>query len=337
MDSGRDITSLSKEDLDLQTKRLSSQKEMQGVMDNLANSSSALKTGFSDMFEPIAAFVMPVLNDLFTILNAVLLPIFRVIGLAFKMVFKPLKAVYDVISAIVMPLVAIGSAISDALLTPFEAAADALDPLFLKIGEFKEVMMKFAQPIIGVISSIGKIFGSLVGGAIGFFINFLVKGFGLIYDVISFIGDTINKYIVEPIMTAVNAIGGAFNSIGSFLGISDPAVTDGSTATTSSINDGVVQDGKVIGTNPADVLLATKDPASLLETIATGLGTGIGGLLGGMMGGGQDNTAVVAKLDELISAVYSNRDVYMDKEKVSSAVVKTNEKSGENRFGLMGA
>jgi len=337
MDSGRDITSLSKEDLDLQTQRLSSQKDMQGVMDNLANSSSALKTGFSDMFEPIAAFVMPVLNDLFTILNAVLLPIFRVIGLAFKMVFKPLKAVYDVISAIVMPLVAIGSAIINALITPFESAFDALEPLFLKIGEFKEVMMKFAQPIIGVISSIGKLFGSLVGGAIGFFINFLVKGFGLIYDVISFIGDTINKYIVEPIMTAVNAIGGAFNSIGSFLGISDPAVTDGSTATTSSINDGVVQDGKVIGTNPADVLLATKDPASLLETIATGLGTGIGGLLGGMMGGGQDNTAIVAKLDELIMAVQSNRDVYMDKEKVSSAVVKTNEKSGENRFGLMGA
>jgi phage-related protein len=253
------------------------------------------------------------------------------------MVFKPLKAVYDVISAIVMPLVAIGSAITNALLTPFEAAFDALEPLFLKIGEFKEVMMKFAQPIIGVISSIGKIFGSLVGGAIGFFVDFLVKGFGLIYDVISFIGDTISKYIVDPIMWAVNGIGSVFSSIGSFLGISDEAKTDGSTATTSSINDGVVQDGKVIGTNPADVLLATKDPASLLETIATGLGTGIGGLLGGMMGGGQDNTAVVAKLDELISAVYSNRDVYMDKEKVSSAVVKTNEKSGENRFGLMGA
>jgi hypothetical protein len=337
MNSGRDITSLSKEDLDLQTKRLASQKGMQGVMDDLENSSTALKTGFSDMFEPIASFVMPVLNDLFTILNAALLPVFRVIGLAFKTVFRPLKAIWDVISAIVMPLVAIGSAISDALISPFEKAFDALEPLFQKIGEFKEVMMKFAQPIIGVISSIGKIFGSLLGGVVGFFVNFLVKGFGLIYDVISFIGDAINKYLVEPIMMAVNAIGGAFNSIGSFLGMSDPAVTDGSTATTDSINDGVVQNGKVVNTNPADVLLATKDPGSLLETIATGLGTGIGGLLGGLMGGGHDDTAIIGKLDELIMAVQSNRDVYMDKEKVSSAVVKTNEKSGENRFGLMGA
>jgi len=42
-------------------------------------------------------------------------------------------------------------------------------------------------------------------------------------------------------------------------------------------------------------------------------------------------------MDEMIQAVSANRDVYMDREKVSSAVVRTNEKSGENRFGLMGA
>ena len=359
MDSGRDITSLSKEDLALQTQRLSSQKDMQGVMDNLANSSSALKTAFSDMFEPIASFVMPVLSDLFTILNAVLLPIFRVIGLAFKMVFKPLKAVYDVISSFVMPLVAIGSAIVDALISPFEKAFDALDPLFLKIGEFKEVMMKFAQPIIGVISSIGKVFGSLVGGAVGFFINFLVKGFGLIYDVISFIGDTINKYIVEPIMTAVNAIGGAFNSIGSFLGTSDPAVTDGSTATTASINDGIVQNGKVISTHPADTLIATKNPSGLVNSVNSAVATkppdglstpvtpaegGLGGLLNGVgdamgrvAGSFNGSNRIIEKLDELILATRGGKNIYMDREKVSSAVATTNEKSGENRFGLMGA
>jgi len=340
MDAGRDITTLTKEDLDLQTQRLSSQKEMQGVMDNLENNSSALKTAFSDMFEPIASFVMPVLNDLFTILNATLLPTFRIIGLAFKMAFRPLKAIWDVISAIVMPLVAIGSAITDALITPFESAFDALDPLFQKIGEFKEVMMKFAQPIIGVISSIGKIFGSLVGGAIGFFVNFLVKGFGLIYDVISFIGDSITKYIVNPIMTAVNAIGGAFNSIGSFLGMSDPAVTDGSTATTDSINDGIVQGGKVVSTHPADTLIATKNPEGLANSLEGGLGGllgGVGDAMGQVAGAFNGSNRIIEKLDELIVATRGGKNIYMDKEKVSSAVAKTNEKSGENRFGLMGA
>jgi len=50
-----------------------------------------------------------------------------------------------------------------------------------------------------------------------------------------------------------------------------------------------------------------------------------------------DISALVSKMNEIVLAVSSNRDIYMDKEKVSSSVVKTNEKSGENRFGLMGA
>lgn len=326
MAAGRDITSLSKQDLDLQTQRLASQEEMQSVMDKFDNTTAALKTAFTDMFEPVVSFVMPVLSDLFTILSAVLLPVFRLIGIVFKAVFKPLKAVYDIVSAIVMPLVAIGSAVMDALFTPFESALDALDPLFNKIGEFKGVMMKFASPIISVVSSIGKIFGSLVGGAVGFFVNFLVKGFGLIYDVISFIGTSISTYIVDPIMNAVNAIGGAFSSIGSVLGISDGAQTDGSVATTDHINDGVVQDGKVVTTNPADTIFAMKKPEDLANGVSpVQSNTTI------------DISALVSKMDEMIQAVSANRDVYMDREKVSSAVVTTSEKSSQNRFGLMGA
>lgn len=358
MAAGRDITSLSKQDLDLQTQRLASQEEMQSVMDKFDNTTAALKTAFSDMFEPVTAFVMPILSDLFTILSAVLLPVFRVIGIVFKAVFKPLKAVYDIISAIVMPLVAIGSAIIDALITPIESALDALDPFFNKIAEFKPVMMKMVSPIISIVGSIGKLFGSLVGGAVGFFVNFLVKGFGMIYDVISSIGEGITTYIVNPIMTAVNAISGAFSSISSFLGISNGAQTDGSVATTGlngsqsngsitttartgptdtqsdgsttpsgHINDGVVQDGKIISTNPADTIFAMKKPQDLANNTSTTI----------QSSPNIDISALVNKMDEMIRAVSQNRDVYMDREKVSSAVVTTSEKSSQNRFGLMGA
>jgi hypothetical protein len=337
MESGRDISQLSKNDLDLQTKRLASQQEMQSVMEKFDNTTSGLKTAFADMFEPIAAFVMPVLSDLYTILSAVLLPVFKLIGFVFKLVFKPLKAVYDIISAIVMPLVAIGSAIIDALFVPLESVFDAVEPLFLKISEFKDVMMKFAQPIIGIFSGIGKLLGSLVGGAVGFFIDFLVKGFGLIYDVISFIGESINTYIVEPIMTAVNAISNGFSSIGSFLGITEDegngktaeqvaATNSVLGAPTDAINDGVVQDGKVVSTNPADTIFAVKKP----EDLANG-GTTI------QSAPTIDISALVSKMDEMIQAVSANRDVYMDREKVSSAVVTSSEKSSQNRFGLMGA
>ena len=43
---------------------------------------------------------------------------------------------------------------------------------------------------------------------------------------------------------------------------------------------------------------------------------------------------VLSKMDELISAVKSDRDVYMDREKVTAIVMETSEKSSKNVFGL---
>jgi hypothetical protein len=49
-------------------------------------------------------------------------------------------------------------------------------------------------------------------------------------------------------------------------------------------------------------------------------------------------SGVIAELQSLKSAFLSNKDVYMDKSLVTSAVTNTQERSGrENRFGLQGA
>lgn len=344
VEGGRDINSLTSKDLELQTQRLASQQEMQSEMDKLQNTSSALSTAFMDMFEPVTAFLMPILGDLFTILSKVLLPIFRVIGIVFKAVFKPLKAIYDVISSIVMPLVEIASAVFDALITPFETALDSLDPLFAKISELKDVTMRAAGPIMNVFKAIGSVIGGVVGGALGILVDALVGGLDLIFTGISKIGSFIDEYLVQPIMSVVNTITGAFSSIGSFLGTSDEAgrgktadqagatnavlgVTPSAPTTSGHINDGVVQDGKIISTNPADTIFATKKPEDLANSATTTI----------QASPKIDISALVNKMDEMIQAVSANRDVYMDREKVSSSVVKSSEKSSENRFGLMGA
>jgi hypothetical protein len=108
------------------------------------------------------------------------------------------------------------------------------------------------------------------------------------------------------------------------------------TEPTESINDGVIQNGKVISTNPADTLFATKDPGSLLGGLG-GLLEGIGNKAGSVAGAFNGSNRIIEKLDELIAATAGSRDVYMDKEKVTNVVATTNEKSGKNRFGLMGA
>jgi hypothetical protein len=145
-----------------------------------------------------------------------------------------------------------------------------------------------------------------------------LEGFFTIFESL---GQWMHEHLIDPIMNFVGGIGNIVQAVGSIFGGASPTTT--STTPTESVNDGVMQNGNVISTSPEDYLIATKNPA------------GLAGALGG--GGGMDVSALVSKMDEMIQAVSANRDVYMDREKVSSAVVRTNEKSGENRFGLMGA
>jgi hypothetical protein len=225
-------------------------------------------------------------------LSKVLLPVFRIVGVVFKVVFGVLKSIWGVISAIVMPIVEIFSSIADAIITPFEVGLNAIQPFFDYVANLKTETIAMVEPILNFFKSIGY-----------------------------FISD----YIVNPITAVTNAIssmGSVFSSIGSSLGMGGTENTATQT-TTPAINDGIVQDGKVVSTNPADTIIATKNPQ--------GFANQVGG------GGGIDISALVNKMDEMIQAVSQNRDVYMDREKVSSAVVKTSEKSSQNRFGLLGA
>jgi hypothetical protein len=291
VESGKDISKMSAKDLDLQTQRLKSQEEMQSQMDKIQNTSSAIGTAFMDMFEPVTSFVMPILSDLFTILSKALLPTFKVIGIVFKVVFGTLKAIYDVISSIVMPIIEIASAVVDAIITPFEMALDAIQPFFNAVASLKTTTMEMVGPILNFFKSIGQ-----------------------------FIGD----YIINPIdaiTSRIASMSGIFSSIASFFGGGDETDTTTTQTSIPAINDGIVQNGKVVSTNPADTLIATKNPNGLA----------------GQVGGGIDISALVNKMDEMIQAVSANRDVYMDREKVSSSVVRTSEKSSQNRFGLMGA
>jgi hypothetical protein len=141
------------------------------------------------------------------------------------------------------------------------------------------------------------------------------KLMGAISEWFSSIGSKITAFFADMLPDwAKRFLGGATGSA------SSEAQT--SSESTPAINDGIVQNGKVVSTNPADTIIATKNPQ--------GLGNQIGGNT-------IDISALVSKMDEMIQAVSKNRDVYMDREKVSAAVVTTSEKSSQNRFGLMGA
>ena len=91
-----------------------------------------------------------------------------------------------------------------------------------------------------------------------------------------------------------------------------------------SVDDGVISpDGNIISTHPEDFLIATKSPETLTNTISDS----------GMV----SMDGVIKELRELKAAFISNKDVYIDNEKITSRISKTQEKSNINQFGLLGA
>jgi len=86
-----------------------------------------------------------------------------------------------------------------------------------------------------------------------------------------------------------------------------------------SVEDAVISpSGNIISTSPEDFLIATKTPQSL-------------------GGGNISMDGVINELRELKAAFISNKDVYIDNEKITSRITKTQEKSNINQFGLLGA
>lgn len=320
VESGKDITKLTESDLKAQNERMKAQQEMQSEMDKLSNSTSALSTAFADMFAPIAGFLIPILTDVVDIVGGVLMPIFRVVG-------SVLKATFGMLSAVLTPIFAIGKAIIGAVMKPIESIGDAIAPIADKFGELKSKIMPYLDPLISIFTGIGNVLGTVVGGAVGLLVDGFIFLFDTVFGIFESIAGFINTYLIEPIMSVVNTIGGAMSSIGSFFGLGGE--TQGqSLESGGSIDDGIVQDGKIITTNPQDTLIATKTPGDLLG----GLAAGVSSLFGG---GGGDNTAMVSKLDELILAVRETRDVYMDGRKVTAGVSNTVDKIGSNSYAVV--
>jgi hypothetical protein len=305
MNSGRDISKLNADDLRAQTAKLASQKEMQTVMDNISNSGSAIGTAFQDMFEPFAATLMPFVSDVVSMLSYVLVPALRFIGKLFGYILSPLSAIREMFIALTT-----------------EGAGGLVD----KMRELGPIVSG-----IGIVLS-AVILPSLLSGAI-----------------------SLGRMVLSAGIWAVQMIAGAIASITAAsamtLGIGAIAIAAGIGVAMAAMNSGIskagdmnspadgktrvsTKEGGLFELSPNDDLLAAPGLSDAMSGGSSGLTESVSGN-GGSVNISMDG--VIFELQELRAAFLSNKDVYMDREKVSSAVVNTNEKSGENRFGLMGA
>jgi hypothetical protein len=289
MDAGKDITQISAADLDLQNKKMASQKDMQSQMDNLSNSAGALSTGFMDMLAPLGAFLIPIITDLSDMLGSILLPAFTAIGSALRIIGGVLGVIWNLFMAILKPIFAITGAIMEGLTAPLNMVADALDPLFAKFGELKDKIMEGIAPILPVFSFIGTLLGTVIGGAIDVLVGAFSVLFDFVFGGIDMISGFLQTYLVEPIMSFISTIQSGWEMVKGFFGMGGEEAGGG--GATQSVDDGVMQNGQVISTDPADFLIASKNPSALA----------------GQMAGGGDGGGTAALVSSLIAEMQGMR------------------------------
>ena len=250
------------------------------------------------------------------------------IGTAFMDMFAPLGEV-------LMPVLAdVASMLGDVLIPTFKLIGAVLKPIGYIFGVIWNV-------VGGILKAVTSIFGALVDTVAGP-MNEFADIFGTIYDTSREIYDWFES-LGAQVTAFFNGIKESIiglipdwmqEYIGGTTSINSTVLAKQELESGGSIDDGIVQDGRIVTTNPEDSIIATREPDTLLSRVMDSRSAQSDTIQQAQTQFIQDNTELVKKLDEVISAIGNNKDVYLDKEKVTGVVRKQNEKANGNMFGL---
>lgn len=280
LDAGKDITQVSEEDLKLKSEELKKQQQMQTEFDKSANALSAIGSEFMTALMPIGKFLMDVITVGISYLKGVWGPIAngvnKVIGAVSKL-FQPFNELFgsEGGSAIMKVFEFIGNIVSGSLVFVFnyiagtiESMADVIGGIFKVIKgifslDFGMVMEGLGQGLNGVLGWIYRLPIAIFETLMGIFPTLM----GAITGWFSSIGGQIKAFFWNLLPEwAIRFLGGATGSGAS-------QVQADAAAPMESVNDGVLQNGNVISTDPADFLIASKNPSALAGQIGGGDGT----------------------------------------------------------------
>ena len=362
LDAGQDISKLTEADLDAQTQRMAKEKEMQSVMEDLSNKVSAMGTALMDAFLPLGQIAIPLIGIIIDIFGGFVKGVIQPIGNAFSRIFKQLQPIGDLFSKI------FGGSEVSILSKTFEVIGNilggvitfALNYLYGTFQSIVDVVSGLSDIIMGIVtldfSRMGKGFLSVFTGVLGFIYRIPIALYKTFIDIFPQLGTAINDFfssIAEKIKTFFTDIlpdfgglfGGSKSGIKSDTSSVQSEVANSTTTTPDdAINDGIVQNGKVISTNPKDTLIATQNPSQL----AGGLGDD--SFLGNLMNGfssaastiGSIMTPDALKFDELIAEIKGLRadliggkvGVNMDGKKVTAGVSRVVTQTTGNAYAL---
>ena len=281
LDAGKDITQISEKDLALKSEELKKQQEMQTEFDKSANALSAIGSEFMTALMPIGVFLMDTLSVGISYLKGVWGPIATAIGKvvdAVGRVFEPFKELFgsDGGGAIMKVFEFIGKIVGGSLVFAFNFIAGTISSIADVIGGIFKIVkgiftLDFGMIMEGLGQGLKGIFGYVLRLPIAIFetlMGMFPTLMGAISGWFSSIGGQITAFFMDMLPDwAKRFLGGATGSSAS-------EVQSAAAAPMESVNDGVLQNGNVISTDPADFLIASKNPSALAGQIGGGDGTG---------------------------------------------------------------
>lgn len=343
---GKDLSKLTDADLAKETERLAKQQEMQGELESIGNQFSAFGSELLQMFLPIGKVIVGALGGIIPIFKGIfgtigravqgVMDAFSDIGSVFKEIFGGSEAsdfsgVLETIGSILGGTIAFGiNLMSNGL----KMVAAIFKGLFTFVKGL--ITLDFGMMADG--------FMSVVEGIFRYFKAIPAALIDTILDIFPGLGEAFSQFWESVKQKALGIFQSIKSSITSFL---PDFITGGDKVEEAgSVQDGVIQNGKIISTDPSDTIIAAKNPmealfgglSSIGDTIRGGISnvaSAGGGIIDNLTG--STDREMLSKLEEIRLAVLQNKDVYMDNQKVTSNVTKTQEKSSINQFGLMGA
>jgi len=308
---------------DMDADQLATKLKSQQATDKMAKQFSKMKDTLMMALQPIM--------DMVSIIMDILAPVFQLLG------------VFQKIGAVVM----------NVLLAPFKMISgildgfmDALQPIFDIFNDLGDqlggegglgAMFKKIGDIIGKVIFLPlKMIIKVLAAVLTPVIEFIASVFTGIGDIIQWIGDSIQKYLIDPMDAAIEALG-KLNPLNWFGGDDEAEVSVTTTAdgepleAAGSIEDGVIQSGKIISTDPADTITATKEGGGFMSKLGDmaskaysmspmGMATNALGITGegGLFGGGEGKDEQVEILKQILLAVQTPPPVVVGDEQVAA-------------------
>jgi len=333
-DAGEDISKITKHDLEIQTAQNRLDQDRQTRMETMMNSLKSVGSTLMDAFMPLGELLINVLIPVIKTVMAIFTPLITQLGNSFKRLLEPFDDLFGGKSTMIFmtALKLIAAYFIGPLLWGIHMVLDIIDGIVTSVVGIFNVFKGIGQVIQGIATGDMKLlntgFENIFGGITTFFDGLweiLISPFTALIetvrdifgDVFIWIGNQFKDIVPDWIMNWLAGGGSITQTVKNEM---SPGGAGKSTA--GSIHDGIVQNGKIISTNPKDTLIATQTPETLLNGTAPVNNYAV------------DNSELISKMDEMIAAIRGGKDVFLDKEKVTNSIMKQREKSNGNIFGL---